>query len=213
MNNNIIKDEYINEANSKVFTGDRWRDYFIKKISDAMKTNDGLLIAFEKPHIKTHYCFGYGYCGVTNSEEMKEASDRERYARENAAYFLRQNTKDIKDNIYFIESYLLYKNGHYEQARAFYEKYTNNYNDFLRDAFIIKQYPDYKTCLASIKFIDRGRDYEIQKEWIIREATQQEVRAYLFMLKNELEKLNKRLNTYLKRFGLSKLHTWTYLID
>ena len=23
----------------------------------------------------------------------------------------------------------------------------------------------------------------------------------------------KRLNTYLKKYGLSKLHTWTYLVD
>ena len=27
------------------------------------------------------------------------------------------------------------------------------------------------------------------------------------------ENFEKRLHTYLKRYGLSKLHTWTYLVD
>lgn len=31
--------------------------------------------------------------------------------------------------------------------------------------------------------------------------------------KEEKAKFVKRLNAYLKRFGLSKVHSWTYIID
>ncbi len=46
-----------------------------------------------------------------------------------------------------------------------------------------------------------------------REATDEEKKLILEAYKFGLEKLHKRLETYLNRYGVSKIHTWTYWAD
>jgi hypothetical protein len=46
-----------------------------------------------------------------------------------------------------------------------------------------------------------------------REATEDEKKLILEGLKFGLSMFRKRLETYLKRYGLTKLHTWTYWAD
>ena len=48
---------------------------------------------------------------------------------------------------------------------------------------------------------------------IIREATKEDLLLIIEVYKQQIENFKKRLNTYLKRYGLSKLRTWTYLVD
>ena len=48
---------------------------------------------------------------------------------------------------------------------------------------------------------------------IIREATKEDLILIIEVYKQQIENFKKRLNTYLKRYGLSKLTTWTYLVD
>ena len=46
-----------------------------------------------------------------------------------------------------------------------------------------------------------------------QEATIEDIKLILETLEAEKAKFLKRLNTYLKRYGLSKIHSWTYLVD
>ena len=54
---------------------------------------------------------------------------------------------------------------------------------------------------------------EHEKKNLLRELTKAEIKEILEVYKKQKENFTKRLNTYLKKYGLSKLHTWTYLID
>ena len=47
----------------------------------------------------------------------------------------------------------------------------------------------------------------------LTELTESERAAVIAAYETELNKLNKRLDNYLKRYGLSKLKTWTYWQD
>ena len=47
----------------------------------------------------------------------------------------------------------------------------------------------------------------------LTELTESERAAVVAAYETELSKLNKRLDSYLKRYGLSKLKTWTYWQD
>ena len=42
----------------------RMNDYIIKSTSEVIKTSQGYLVDFDKPSIKTRFCFGHGYCGI-----------------------------------------------------------------------------------------------------------------------------------------------------
>ena len=50
----------------------------------------------------------------------------------------------------------------------------------------------------------------IQGEDYIRLMTEEERQTVLSAYKQIREDFEKRLNTYLKRYGLSKIDTWTY---
>ena len=54
---------------------------------------------------------------------------------------------------------------------------------------------------------------EHEKKNLLRELTKTEIKEILDVYKKQKENFTKRLNTYLKKYGLSKLHTWTYLVD
>ena len=63
---------------------------------------------------------------------------------------------------------------------------------------------------------ERGEDswyFPFRKEDGYREATPEEMKAYAEILKEQRELFGKRLDTYLKRYGTRKLHTWSYWAD
>lgn len=47
----------------------------------------------------------------------------------------------------------------------------------------------------------------------VRKMTTNEIEDVIELLRQEIKKFNKRLNTYLKRYGLSKCRYWTYWVD
>lgn len=52
---------------------------------------------------------------------------------------------------------------------------------------------------------------ELERErFAIRQITNSEIEEVVSLLKEEIRKFNKRINTYLKRYGLSKCRYWTY---
>lgn len=55
--------------------------------------------------------------------------------------------------------------------------------------------------------------FPFRKEDGYREATPEEMKAYTEILKEQKELFRKRLDTYLKRYGTKKLHTWSYWAD
>lgn len=64
----------------------------------------------------------------------------------------------------------------------------------------------------SIKFVSEGYKERFPFD-IIGEATEEDVEVLKVAVQQEIEKFTKRLQTYLKRYGLSKLRTWTYSIN
>ena len=156
---------------------------------------NGDLIPIDKPTIETRFCFGYGLYGVSTDEEYKDAENMRRHAETNQDYFIKENLKGINEII---------------------EALKNNDLEVYTALHYIGQKPGTKT-----------KDYQITKVWENPENNPAWWANY-----KELEKMTgtdrqkliagyeevkqafiKRLNTYLKRYGLSKLDTWTYLVD
>lgn len=164
-------------------------DWELKQLSNAVQFEDDRYIVFNKPTIETHFCFGYGYCGMSTEEEYQDASNAEKHARTSEQYFIDENLKNLKalkeafedsdDSVYIFTKY-------------------NSESDFCN--------------LMGYTFI---RPWELVPSNLrnVRKLTNAERRQCAEAVQEEIVKFTKRLNIYLKRYGLSKLHTWTYLSD
>ncbi|MBR5304875.1 MAG: hypothetical protein IKU37_08645 [Candidatus Gastranaerophilales bacterium] len=75
--------------------------------------------------------------------------------------------------------------------------------------YFIKNY--YNNDMA-VKFVNQEYADRFPTD-IYSEATDEDVEILIEAVKEEIVKFTKRLNTYLKKYGTSKLKTWTYSIN
>ena len=179
--------EYLNEVNEKLWNNDKkMQDYIKKECSDVYKTSGGQLILFEKPRIKKDFCFGHGQNGISTDEETNAAFESAQYARTNEGYFL-------KENLEWFDEWMEMLNGH-------------------ETLYLVPQHykPTRVACIRSEYYFRR---YEWERDKIIEELSAYDIEELKKVVLSEKEKFVKRLNTYLKRYGLSKIHSWTYLVD
>lgn len=189
-----LLDEYIKLLSDTVYKNDRggMLEYIRKETARIFKTENGYYIAIDKPRIETHFCFGYGYCGITTEEDAERARNVERYARTDEIYFIEQNTKELRRIIDGLKDK--------QNEIVTYTKYSAKAGaDFcIKGFYIIKNYCDREraelmTRCEPLSDSDRNRLVSAHEK--------------------VLQDFEKRLKTYLKKYGLSRLHTWTYLSD
>ena len=165
-------------------------DYCVKKAEIVVKTEDGDLLEIERQNIKTHFCFGYGYCGISDEEDEERASNMAHHARTQAQYFIDENLEWYDNWIKQIEKYGAYvsKNGHYtrQPKECKLQHFTSGKGCWNR-------YPEDDPNMKKLSETD----------------TQKLIQGF----KDAREHMVKRLNTYLKKYGLEKLDVWTYLVD
>ena len=163
-------------------------DHCVKSAAYIVELENGDITEIEKPHIETRFCFGYGYCGVSTEEDYRNAADMMHYADTHEDYFISENMKDI-----------------------------NGYIESLKDDKIrVFKYVHYcGKCDIRLKSIGFYRYYEEPANNLVdcKELTIQERQALIDGYEIVKKQFEKRLQTYLKKYGLTKLKTWTYLSD
>ena len=186
--------EYTAEL-QKAKEGD-WVDYYLKRTSHIAML-DGHLVAFEKPEIETRFCFGYSDCGQGQSY----AECQEEHRNFGATQFLRENLSSFDDTLDYFKPE---------------NEQSDKYHWHGRSLYLLQQWKN-----ANIFKAHFLPDYEVQNQpwrWVngdmqIVKASAEAVEQYHQALIEERQKFEKRLNSYLKRYGTSKLHTWTYWMD
>ena len=81
------------------------------------------------------------------------------------------------------------------------------------DMYIVKYHGEYRPGRIYVYFCNCPEYLNLRREDIIRKATDEERRVYLAELGRVRKAFRKRIDTYLKRYGVSKLHTWSYWAD
>lgn len=174
----------------------KYLDYLLKDVSNAVKLSNGAIYKFDKPSIKTTFCFGYGQNGISTEEESNNAFSMVKYANSNAKYFIEENMEE-------------------------YNNLEKQLSDILEDTTGCKKAHAFKNrvnCpICYIRICDHPyyaeQEINRNKEGYLGVLSNEDVQSLLDTLQEEKVKFTKRLNTYLKRYGLSKLRTWTYLVD
>lgn len=179
---------------AEILAADVWHndqkmvDYCVKKTGYIVELENGDIIAIEKPSIEKNFCFGYSDSRY-DTEDYDRANAMADHASKSQEYFLEQNLKGINEIIAQLEG-----NGKYSWDYYIRIPYSGQPKE------------------SKLKALHTFQDWEEQskKYQKLEGINRQRVIEGYKAVKADFE---KRLNTYLKRYGLSKINTWSYWQD
>lgn len=163
-------------------------DYCMKKTGYLVHLSDGSIIPLEKPTIQKEFCFGYSLCAY-DTEDYDLANEAAHHAAQSQRYFLHENLDQVDKILYNLES--------------------NEWNSW--DYFICVKY-----CSQSSDNPLRGLNTfylntsDAHRYRRLQGDDRQRVIDGYKVIRIDFE---KRLLSYLKRYGLSKVRTWSYWQD
>lgn len=177
-------EEYIEEMKKFYPTDKTMWDYFRKETSAVVKLSNGMYLPLDKPKIETNFWFAESDMGTAPT--MEEAIHSCEVMKTSEQAFINANTREMRDSIKSLEG-----SNWYCLKRKYPAKNGVEFN-------VAKL-----LSLSAASYYD-GEEISLSSEdrTLIIEAK-----------KRELEKFRKRLNTYLKRYGLSKVSARTYWAD
>jgi hypothetical protein len=158
-------------------------EYCCKKLSNEMYLDNGGYLTVDKPDIETRFCFGYSVSRY-DTEDFDRANNMARHASESEEYFLNENLKELRSIIEGLD----------KNRVLFFKQYTGGAEL-------------YHWCY------DTFRNRENYSNLELIECSDRELESLRQLYKEELTKFEKRLHTYLKRYGMSKIRTWSYWRD
>ena len=184
-----LKQRYAEILASEVWHNDqKMVDYCVKKTGYIVELENGDIIAIEKPSIEKNFCFGYSDSRY-DTEDFDRANAMAAHAAKSTDYFLEQNLKGINEIIAQLEG-----TGNYRWDYHVHVPYSGQpENSQLKDLHSFYPHDERGKQFPKLEGVNRQRVIEGYKV----------VRA----------DFEKRLNTYLKRYGLSKINTWSYWQD
>ena len=187
------------------------QSYYKKEYEYVLKFGENFLL-FRKPTIETRFCFGYGCNGISTTEEMDRAYKEQDNANSNEKYFLNENLAGLNQQIEEMEILTMDNQKMIDYCNKKYQETYRSFYNHLATGTKVYLFKHYDNTLY-IQFIDAYNENRINTSEAVKELTKDELKTILAVYQQQKKNFEKRLQTYLKRYGLSKLHTWTYLVD
>ena len=184
-----LKDQY------KTLLADVWGndnhmiDYCAKKAEVIYKTEEGFFLNIEKQDIEKDFCFGYS-CSRYDTEDFDRANKMAHHARNSVDYFRVENLKPLNEKIEFYSNpdNMLFFRNHYQSQK----------NNILKTVHCLQRWERLEDVYNNADFIP---------------VSENDRKIIVDAYKKELELFTKRLETYIKRYGLSKVRSWSYWRD
>lgn len=196
MDQKELKQKYMNIICEEVWPGSKkMQEYARKEANYIVELNNDDIYVIRKPRIETKFCFGFGMYGADWNNDHERASHAAHNAATNKDYFIQENLKEIEQKLKSL------RDSKYEGYK--YCPYTGMSKDSKLKAYSLCQSWDNP----------EQSPYKWDRLVALEKLTQEEINALISGYEVVKEMFTKRLNTYLKRYGLSKIQTWTYLRD
>lgn len=165
--------------------------FCMSRVSDAVLLESGIIFIFEKPAIAKDFCFGYRLSSVDNDEHDAAEGMASFVRNDGGAYFKAYNLRDFdRINDELNEATVRHIDCFVQSRGCGKANICDCFHDVLHYIGRWGKLPDNSVLLTAA-------DIENLKK----------VNA------SEKLKFEKRLNTYLKKYGTSKLRSWTYWKD
>lgn len=190
-NDKALLEEYMQEW-TKVWQDKGMLDYERKRFSSAIRLQNGGILYFEKPSIDNAFCF------------HDEGPDYDYYR-----HLMADKEKRLAQ--YFLDRNLSGYDGDIERLKSLTKD--------CRTLYIQRQSYTGETEPLNLWTWYSWSEYDVENEpWrytpgTYEKMTEHDRKAILQAVKHEREKFEKRLQTYLKRYGVKKIRTWTYWAD
>lgn len=190
---------FYEEELKKAWSDEKMVKHCIQQTAFVIEHN-GALYGIKKPRIETQFCFGFGQNGISNDEEENSADKMAAYAQKSKEYFIDENLKALNRRIKTFKEIL--------------EDMGKNWAEGHHPRFMVETGAHYCGQTADCKLryysvVDTSN--KVQRREICEDT---ELLEKLIAGYEEVKiEFTKRLNTYLKRYGMSKVKTWSYLVD
>lgn len=190
----VVTKEELRIEFSKVWNNDaRMVDFCTRKVGTAIRLSGGQILTFDTPKIETSFCYGYSISQY-DSKDYDEANKCVRHAKKSSEYLK-------STNLYYFD---------------------RNIPDFKKEGACLFVTPEYsgkgQNALHTWYFVfpspctlDRLSGYGAQP--LIRIDNPDDLEAIKWALATERMKFEKRLDTYIKRYGTTKVRSWSYWQD
>lgn len=179
-----LKEEYLAILAQDVWPGShKMIEFERKQIARIVRLECGGLIALNKPRIETDFCFGY-HDSATDTEDYDRANAMADHAASNETYFIERNMREIDDKIEDLKESGIYSRAAYAGTEP-------------------------GTKVRTLEWPNRNRTVPPGAQLI----TEKDRAALIAAWQTVGEAFRRRLNAYLKRYGLSKIHSWSYWAD
>ena len=182
-------------------------DYCVGKIAKMAILPGGEIIVVEKQHIETRFCFGEsGY-------DYDDAQAAAQHARTSTDYFKRQNMKHFDEWLRDLVD-TMNDDSQYRLCVMTGAAYYSQSEDCRLHNIEITRLTDiidacggscYTRELPGKELEYRGRKFRV--------ATREEHEIILQAYREAAKDHEKKVDAYLKRYGTSKVHAWTYWRD
>lgn len=192
----------------KAWNNPRMVDYCVKKVAAVATLPTGEIITIDRQSIETRFCFGEsGY-------DYDAAQAAAQHAMTSEDYFKRENMKHFADLLHAIDEaadimghaprLVIYTGGAYTGQSA---------DCALRNFGFAKLCDVIEACGGSCHLEELpGRELVIRCQ-ACRIATAEELAIIRAAVQSAAAAHEKRVEIYLKRYGTSKVHAWTYWRD
>lgn len=184
--------------------------YCIGKTAGVVALKNNRYFTIEKKKIEKDFCFGYSLSRY-DSEDYDRANAAARHASKSTEYFVRQNMKAFTDVFECLDN-----SGYRNYMPVLYEHYYPEYGcpnlcalSFRRVGYILDDCGG-SANLEEIKGTEKQEHNGGRKYYILTDEEKEIVRA---AYKEAAAQHEKKVLAYLKRYGLSKVNTWTYWRD
>lgn len=179
----VLADAWKNR-NGKIDT--RMVNFCLKDASVIIPMSNGTLVAIDKPRIDKDFCFGYSTCGQGMSYD--ECQRTHQSAADNLAEYFKE-----------------------ENLKGFDSRYREFVNGASEENFHLSVHLTGKYWSQSEKNPLRNITTDTVK--MQEPVTAEDIENYVEAVKFVRAEFEKKIDSYLKRYGTSKLRTWTYWVD
>lgn len=191
---------------AKAWHDSKMIDFCTNKVAACAVLPSGEIFTVEKQHIETRFCFGEsGY-------DYDEAASMAYHAKTSAEYFKRENMAYFKRWLDDLEDA---KNENSNCRLMIYPtQYSGQSEDCnLRGFGFVKTSDVIDACGGSCYLSELpGKELTVNCR-ACRVATSAEIDAITEAFKTAAAAHEKKVDNYLKRYGMSKVDTWTYWRD
>lgn len=179
--------EAVEAVKTIILSGNKYWHSLAKNVSTAIRLSDGRLVEFSKPKIETSFCFGYDDYGTTYEDARKAEESASTWA-----YFHACNMRSLDEEIKHLTEYADYVDG---------RKLSVDWVPYISEGGI---YNSIFQMNYDNNFYHKHDHDKIERD---------DLALIIEVVKSERAKFEKRLQAYWKRYGASKLRTWTYWAD